>query len=393
MSISITANVLPIAPAARGKGMASIKGDAAPKNPFQMLYADMLKSRGHPVSGPAEESKTEKTPKASTADNDVDKPAVANSTPAIPAVPLDSQPGTSTPAKAETQDATTVTASTPGNEPFPTIMQPIVLQNISVTPPGKPEPAPTLGDAIRPTRNGDKSSAGAATSLESRGAPVQGPADTPAKEGELPAAGFSMAIEGASPNAHSFLPASVPPEGTSIPVATQAPELPSTGTAATPTILTQAQPPVAVEPAARELELRAHPSSPVWREGFAAQVNVLVGERVQSAEMRVHPPELGPIEIRIVTVDQQTNIVFTASHEDTRRAIEDAMPRLREVLAESGVNLDSTSVNSDRPSGDTHRQAHSDAGRTSSQAEPGVTETQIAMAPQRRLEGLIDTFA
>jgi len=398
MSISVTASLLPIAPVAEGKATASIAGDASSKNPFQMLYSDMLKSRGHPLPGSAPESRTEKASKSSPADIDRDKHPAANansaitSVPAIPAVPLDSPQGTHAPSKTEGPDTTPVTVGTPGNDASATVMQPIVLPNIpSATSEKTGTPPTTVSDTIRPARSGEKPST-AATGVESQAAAAQAPAGIPAKETVMPATNFAANLEGALTNANAA--AAVPhlPENNPAPVTALTADL-SAGTPAAATGLAQGQPAAAIEPATRELELRAHPSSPVWREGFTAQVNVLVGERVQSAEMRVHPPELGPIDIRIVTVDQQTNIVFTASHEETRRAIEDAMPRLREVLAESGVNLDSTSVNSDRSSGDTHRQAHSDAGRLSSQSEPRVSVAQVAMAPQRRSEGLIDTFA
>jgi flagellar hook-length control protein FliK len=147
---------------------------------------------------------------------------------------------------------------------------------------------------------------------------------------------------------------------------------------------------------AREIEIKLPPSNPVWREAFTSQVNLLIGERVQAAEMRVHPPELGPVDIRISVADQQTSIAFTAAHEDTRRAIEDALPRLREVLEESGVQLGKTSVEGERTQHEDQGNRSTAPGRhlpenhDNDDADTGaIARTASIRAPL----GLIDTFA
>ncbi|MFM9971638.1 MAG: flagellar hook-length control protein FliK, partial [Burkholderiales bacterium] len=152
-----------------------------------------------------------------------------------------------------------------------------------------------------------------------------------------------------------------------------------------------------VQPLVRECEIKAHPASPVWRESLSAQVSVLIGERVQSAHMHLNPPELGPVEVRISIIDQQTSVMFTAPHEETRRALEDALPRLREVLAESGVNLDSTTVNKDHLANDARDPSHERTQNAGEHDDETVDENgevlPRAAALPRRLEGLIDTFA
>lgn len=157
-----------------------------------------------------------------------------------------------------------------------------------------------------------------------------------------------------------------------------------------PVITPQASAPV---PVPRGLELKVPPSSPVWREAFSSQVNLLIGERVQSAQMRLHPPELGPVDIRISITEQQTTIAFTAAHEDTRRAIEDAMPRLREVLAESGVQLGHTSVEGERTQDDGRGNHAASTGLHLPEDEAPDAGGLALTATLRTPRGLIDTFA
>jgi len=68
------------------------------------------------------------------------------------------------------------------------------------------------------------------------------------------------------------------------------------------------------------------------------------------AELHLNPPHLGPLEVRLsITSDQNAvaNAQFTSPHAAVREAIEAAMPRLREILAESGVTLGNTTVGND----------------------------------------------
>lgn len=65
----------------------------------------------------------------------------------------------------------------------------------------------------------------------------------------------------------------------------------------------------------------------------------LVGNGVHDARLQVHPEHLGPIDLRLRLDGDQAQLSMTASHGLTRDALEQAVPRLREQLAEVGVQL------------------------------------------------------
>jgi len=101
--------------------------------------------------------------------------------------------------------------------------------------------------------------------------------------------------------------------------------------------------------ATRATEISTPVGSPPWREQVGATVAWMVNEHVRSAEVRVSPPDLGPIEIRVsLTGDQhnQAAVQFVAPHAATRDALEAALPRLRDMLADAGVVLSDASVGS-----------------------------------------------
>lgn len=72
-----------------------------------------------------------------------------------------------------------------------------------------------------------------------------------------------------------------------------------------------------------------------------------VGERVlwmtqgdhQFARLKLNPPQLGPLEIRISVTNDQSSVAFIAQHAATREALEAAIPRLREMFDDASLQL------------------------------------------------------
>ncbi|MEW5880080.1 MAG: flagellar hook-length control protein FliK [Pseudomonadota bacterium] len=84
-------------------------------------------------------------------------------------------------------------------------------------------------------------------------------------------------------------------------------------------------------------------ATPVLHPGFgedlANRVVFLAGQRVQSAEIALTPADLGPLSVTIEMRGHEAQLFFGAAHATTRAAIEDALPRLREMFAGSGLQL------------------------------------------------------
>ena len=83
---------------------------------------------------------------------------------------------------------------------------------------------------------------------------------------------------------------------------------------------------------------------PEWGEALGKQVLMMVNQNVRSAEIRMNPANLGPIEIQIDMQDEQVNVAFSSRHAVVREAMEQAMPRLREMLDANGLSLAESSV-------------------------------------------------
>lgn len=85
-------------------------------------------------------------------------------------------------------------------------------------------------------------------------------------------------------------------------------------------------------------------SDPAFSGRFAAEVALLGAAGVERAEIRLHPRELGPVRIELSMNGDAARIAFSAAHPDTRQAIEQSLPLLKDLLAERGLQLGNADV-------------------------------------------------
>ena len=159
-------------------------------------------------------------------------------------------------------------------------------------------------------------------------------------------------------------------------------------------------PPAAPPPASYPITVPF--GSPRFGAAFGERVSWMVREGLQSAELTLNPPDLGPIRIALSMERDAASFGFNATHAQTRAAIEQALPRLRELLAEQGLSLGHTSI--DAGSGGQREgwsDAHVAAGRTANGrgAKPGGSQEEgqgvqpAGRGPRPHVAGRIDLFA
>jgi len=93
------------------------------------------------------------------------------------------------------------------------------------------------------------------------------------------------------------------------------------------------------------LPVDVHPGEKGWNNAIGERILWMVGRQLQSAEIQITPPQLGPINIRISIQNDQANVSFVAQHGAVRDALEVAIPRLREMLGENNLQLVNVDVN------------------------------------------------
>jgi flagellar hook-length control protein FliK len=84
--------------------------------------------------------------------------------------------------------------------------------------------------------------------------------------------------------------------------------------------------------------------SPAWAREFGEKIVWMAKSGQQLAQLSLNPAHLGPLSIILNLEADKASATFTATSPEVRQAIEEAMPRLREMLAAAGVALGETSV-------------------------------------------------
>ena len=113
------------------------------------------------------------------------------------------------------------------------------------------------------------------------------------------------------------------------------------------------------------------------------------------AEIILTPPQLGRIEVSINMNGDQASANFVAVNPIARDALQDALPRLRELLAQSGIELAQADVRSGQSDNGAQGQANGRAtagGGSGSGADIDLPNTPRANWLQSG-RGVIDTFA
>ncbi len=81
-----------------------------------------------------------------------------------------------------------------------------------------------------------------------------------------------------------------------------------------------------------------------WAPEVAQRLMMMVTQKVQVAEIRLDPPDLGPMEVKVKMQQEHANVVFNTQHAAVKDALEQALPRLRELFAENGLSLGDVDV-------------------------------------------------
>jgi len=117
---------------------------------------------------------------------------------------------------------------------------------------------------------------------------------------------------------------------------------------------------------------------------------------MQTAELRLDPPDLGPLRVSLNLSDGVASASFVSAHASVRQAIETAIPQLQQALAQAGISLGQTSVGEQAAQqefaqqGGNGSQRHAGSNQTGAEA---VAEAPAAVTAPRNANALVDTFA
>lgn len=126
-------------------------------------------------------------------------------------------------------------------------------------------------------------------------------------------------------------------------------------------------------------------------EAIGARIGWLAEQKIGHAHIRINPENMGQIDVKLQLDGDRVHASFNSAHADVRHALENSLPRLREMLGEQGLQL-----------------SHADVGQQSTpqQGDKGETGGGLAAGSQQdgadlpaanshnlRMRGLLDAYA
>lgn len=135
--------------------------------------------------------------------------------------------------------------------------------------------------------------------------------------------------------------------------------------------------------------------SPDWNQALGQKVVWMVQGVQQTATLTLNPPDLGPMQVTLNVSNNQATANFTAHQPEVRHALEAAMPRLREMLNDAGIQLSQSNVSAgtqqQQNAFSEQRQGGRQSGSNSNVDEPIVHVSHVPVPTVGN--GIVDTFA
>jgi flagellar hook-length control protein FliK len=144
--------------------------------------------------------------------------------------------------------------------------------------------------------------------------------------------------------------------------------------------------------------IAARVGTPGWDNQVSQKIVWMVAGKEQSASLTLNPPDMGPMQVVLSVNNDQATVTFTSAQPEVRQALENAMPKLREMLGETGIALGSATVNAGMP--EQRQPSHGEQSRGASGATRVAGGAEVAIDPAQPLAarsagglGMVDTFA
>ena len=139
------------------------------------------------------------------------------------------------------------------------------------------------------------------------------------------------------------------------------------------------------------MTLSAPVGTGAWKDELGTKLTWMANQGIQSASIQLSPEHLGPLQVNISVHDGKASVWFGAAQPDTRSALQQSLPQLRQLFASQGLTLADAGVSRESPRG----QSQQSSGRA---APPvGAIAGASRESSDARISvgglGLLDTYA
>lgn len=100
----------------------------------------------------------------------------------------------------------------------------------------------------------------------------------------------------------------------------------------------------ATTPAAHVLTMQSSVGTPAFGQELSQQVTWLGGQDVKEARIRLHPEDLGELDVKVSVKQDHVDVAFIAQHPQAVHAVQQTLGQLDSMLAHHGLSLGQTQV-------------------------------------------------
>jgi flagellar hook-length control protein FliK len=137
-----------------------------------------------------------------------------------------------------------------------------------------------------------------------------------------------------------------------------------------------------------------------WNQALGNKIIWMAQDGIQTAQLDLNPPDLGPLQVVLNISNDNIDARFVSSHMEVRSAVEAAMPKLKEMMENTGLSLSGFNVSSQgTPQEQSQQQQDArnrltqlDSGRNDKGIFNAVSETSNTSTKPKAILGQVDTF-
>jgi flagellar hook-length control protein FliK len=134
-----------------------------------------------------------------------------------------------------------------------------------------------------------------------------------------------------------------------------------------------------------------------WAEDVGNRIVWMAGKDLGKAELILTPPHLGRVEISLSLNGDQASASFVAATPAAREALEQALPKLRDLMSQAGIDLSQANVSANNSGQQGAQEQRWSGRRAGGSGQAGGSDSgDVAAVPASRIRsgnGLVDTFA
>jgi len=130
-------------------------------------------------------------------------------------------------------------------------------------------------------------------------------------------------------------------------------------------------------------------------EAVGSRLAWMAEQKIGHAHIRINPQELGPVEIRMRLDGERVHADFSSPQAEVRQALENSLPKLRDMLAQHGFALAQANVGQHGQPGQSGRHGPQprDGGSAAAQGSAAADAGGQPAQGVRSARGLVDAYA